>query len=959
MHRRRILSLPPGAPFLASFVQALLAGNVVEGFPGQDDPLALSKARIYVPTRRAARALAAELARQLDAPAVLLPEIVPLGAMDADEAALLDESPFDASAQEAVAETERRLVLAQLILEWGRTLRGAIHYVDGLRIATHPDESYLVTTSPAQAFRMAGDLGALIDEFVIEGIDSGKLKRLVPDEFDKYWAITLTFLQIAFEHWPQHLQQRGLADRAVRQAERVEAEIRLLRNAPARKAEIVLGSTGTNSATAKLIACIASLPQGAVVLPGLDKKLDESSWRMLAPVTKDEKRVQAAGHEQAALHRLLHIMEATREDVIELGEAPPDTAARIQLVRQALLPAEATDGWPRWRSEPQRDIAAALREVAYIDAPDERTEALAIAIALRSALETPGRTAALITPDRNLAHRVRGELMRWGIEVDDSGGEPLAETPAGALAQLVLACADQRAGSADIIALLNHTAVRLGMDEASFASLRTLCDIAVLRGCAWSIDDPAASLEAARQAANDVHAHKSKRNIGEDAWLSLDALFTRLRDALQPLRSLRGDQPVSVLMQAHRQALAALCTAADGTASALNGADARTLQELFDSFIAIPGQSLTLSLDAYTALFANLAHETIVRGPRRTHPRIKILGLLEARLMPADLAVLGGLDETVWPPAARTDEFLNRPMRTELGLTPPERRIGQTAHDFVMAMGAPQVILSRAAKRDGAPTVSSRFVQRMAALADVEQWKTCRARGDRWLRLAEAIDRPEKVEPVERPEPRPPLELRPVKLSVTQIETWRRDPYAIYARRILGLEPLEDPDPDDDYAQYGTRLHDTLSEFHKSCPLGPLPPDATATLTQIASEQFANTLQDPDFRAFKWPRLLGFFEAFVEWENGRRDGIARIEVERDGSLPLALNDGSTFTLSGRADRFEFDADGAVTIIDFKSGSKPPSQKDQVRIRPVAATHTGSGYDCAWRICWHSKRHNCA
>jgi ATP-dependent helicase/nuclease subunit B len=125
---------------------------------------------------------------------------------------------------------------------------------------------------------------------------------------------------------------------------------------------------------------------------------------------------------------------------------------------------------------------------------------------------------------------------------------------------------------------------------------------------------------------------------------------------------------------------------------------------------------MTFDVESYGLFFAAVAREIILREATRAHPRLQILGLLEARLIDVDVILLGGLDETVWPPQARTDAFLNRPMRAALGLSPPERKLGQTAHDFAQAMGKGKVILSRARKRDGAPVVASRLLQRMAAL---------------------------------------------------------------------------------------------------------------------------------------------------------------------------------------------------------------------------------------------------
>ena len=349
-------------------------------------------------------------------------------------------------------------------------------------------------------------------------------------------------------------------------------------------------------------------------------------------------------------------------------------------------------------------------------------------------------------------------------------------------------------------------------------------------------------------------------------------------------------------------------------------------QELLDE-LADSGAHLPVDLESYGLLFADIGAELAVRGPMRSHPRLKILGLLEARLMPSDLALLGGLDETVWPPQSNADAFLNRPMRAELGLSSPERRIGQTAHDFAQAMGAPEVVITRAQKRGGSPTVPSRFLQRLAALAGAIQWSECKARGERALALARLIDGDnEEGERGKRPKPMPKLALRPTALSVTRIETLRRDPYSIYAERILQLKPLEPIGAEMGARLSGVLLHDVLSSFVEDHPKGRLVPGAEAELIERARAAFAELMRNAAFRAFTWPRHEFAMQQFVHWENTRRDDIANIDTEQYGKLALTLDDGSIFTLSGVADRIEHRKDGSLIVVDYKSG-RVPSQKE--------------------------------
>lgn len=924
---RNVCTIASGAPFLRTLAQRLVAGDIVKGFPASDDPAALADATIYVPTRRAARALSDELSRASGRSAIVLPAIVPLGTMEGIENDLLFAGPsledsFRENVPEAIGDLDRRLTLMQLVLKWAESLKGAICFVDAQGRMQTSDEPLLVTSAPAQAFHLAGDLANLIDEMIVEDVDWSLLKGLAPEGLDEYWRITLNFLTIASEHWPLYLRAIDRVDRARRQAELVARRIAQLAERPA-GVEIVAGSTGTNAATARLIAAIAASPNGAIILPGLDLHMDEPTWRAIGALETDLD--PAHGHPQAALRRLLGIIGIDRQDVRELGEPSPELAARIAFAAEALAPAETTQSWPAFRRALGHEgIAKALGGMSLVEAADEREEALAIAVALRETLEHPGRTAALVTPDRNLARRVRAELARWDIEIDDSGGDPLSNTPHGILARLALSCVEPGCGASSILALLRHPLARLGLNAHQMGARASYAEIGVLRGLRPDLSDIALAIACARERAETTHAHPALKNLRNEDWDDVGDLLQRLQDAFTPLRALEGRALLGEWVQAHRQTMQAL-RAQPEDAPAYYADDADAFYVLMDDLIAANSGAILFSLDDYAAFFDAAAGEAAVRGPRANHPRIKSLGLLEARLMDADVIVLGGLDEAIWPPSARTDAFLNRPMRAQLGLSSPERRIGQTAHDFMQALGADRVIVTRALKRGGAPTTPSRFLLRLQALAG-EAWPQCQARGAHYLALSRMLDAPGKhAGPIGRPAPVPDLNLRPRSLSVTAIETLRRDPYAIYARSILRLSPLEALDLEEGAREAGTQMHDMLGRFQKAHPDGALPSNALTELLEIARQIYANDLRDPEFQAFQWPRIQAICEAYLAWDDGRRANLREIMTEEKGVMLITLGDGSEFRLSGVADRIEKLADGAFAVIDFKTGA-PPSAK---------------------------------
>jgi ATP-dependent helicase/nuclease subunit B len=921
MPANHVFTVASGAPFLKSFVAALLDGRIVESFSRALGPLDLAHATIYVPTRRAARALIDEFAEALDRPATLLPRILPLGGLESTQTDLLFEEPMlDAplGASPAASEVWRRMQLAVLVQKWALALRHAIISVntDG-SFATDDREPCLVGTSAADAWHLAGKLADLIDELIIEDVDWKKLDPLALPQFDPYWRITLDFLNIAIAQWPAILADHGLIDAARRQKLLVDAQIARIEAGHAGPV-VAIGSTGTNRATARLLAAIAAAPRGAVLLPGLDLWLDEASWQRIGDAHADE---PGFGHPQAALRRLLPILGVGRDAVIELG-AP--AAARGKFLSEALRPADTTEMWRPYR-ERTDEIGAALDGVTLIEAADEREEALALAVALRQVLETPEATGALVTPDRDLARRVGAELRRFGVEIDDSAGEPLSASLYGKLARLVVPAAASALAGKDIVALLAHPWTRLGLERAEVERLAPLLEIGVFRQFRRLPTAPAEAIAAARRAAAERFAHPAQKRIDNDDWAKLEDLLARLETALAPLVSLTGTHPLRTWIEAHRRVLDAV--APDARSEDVEAFDA-LLSELHRC--ALP--DLRFDAEAYALFLAQAMAQVMLRRPRRTHPRLKILGLLEARLMDADVMLLGGLDETIWPPQAQSDAFLNRPMRTALGLTPPERKIGQTAHDFVMAMGHASAVLSRALKRDGTPTVASRFVQRMAALGG-EEFETCRARGQAFLALARAIDRPaEAATASPRPMPRPPVELRPRRLSVTRIEMLRRDPYAIYAEYILKLAALPAAGEAEERRILGNVIHAVLAEFGARHPQGLLPADAAVALAAMMQAAFRDKLEDPDFAIFQWPRLERAMRFYLDFETSRRP-LAGLDVEIEGSIDIPLADGTHFTLSAKADRLERRADGTVSIVDYKTGTPPSSKEVRVGFAP--------------------------
>jgi ATP-dependent helicase/nuclease subunit B len=598
---------------------------------------------------------------------------------------------------------------------------------------------------------------------------------------------------------------------------------------------------------------------------------------------------------------------------------PATPPARAWLIAQALLPAESTDSWRRLETLPEE----ALDGIQRIDCATSRAEAGAVALLLREALETEDRTAALVTLDRALARRVAAELRRWGIEVDDSAGTPLAKTPPGSFLSLLAAAASERLAPLPLLALLKHPLAAGGRDPAAFRADARLLERTLLRG-----PRPAAGLAGLR-AAVDALAEGWERE-------ALTRFVARLELRLGGFATLLEGDALRApdLIAAHLAAAEALAaTAEEKGAERLWAGEAG---EQAANFIAELGRAAgrfpSLAGRAYGGFFDALLAGQVSRPRFGRHPRLFIWGPLEARLQHADLVILGGLNEGSWPPEPLSDPWMSRPMRQEFGLPQPERRIGLSAHDFAELAAAPSLLLSRALKSEGTPTVPARWLLRLdSLLRAVGRGPEAIPTGP-WLAWQAALDRPDgPAQPLPPPEPRPPVAWRPRRLRVTDIEHWMRDPYAIYARYVLGLRALDALDEDPGAAHRGRFIHDALDRFVATHP-DALPADAREQLLALGAEAFGAALERPGVRAFWWPRFERIAAWFVAHEAVRRLGLSATQSEIAGEMTFPAP-GGDFILAGRADRIDRLAQGGLAIIDYKTGQPPKAQDVQAGFAP--------------------------
>ncbi|WP_417672299.1 double-strand break repair protein AddB, partial [Roseibium sp.] len=479
-----IFTVPPSVPFLKTLAEKLVDGTLVPGFRPLDDPLLLSKVTLYLPTRRAARLLPDIFQELFGGRPVLLPVIKPVGDVDEDEQLLRAEMDAEALPP-AMPMLERHLAMTRLVMAWKGALRREV-------LSLRLDEPLGVPASAADAAWLAGDLLTLMDEIETEEAEWSDLESLVPEDHARYWQITLDFLKIVQQAWPAHLAEQGKIDPKERRSTLIRREAERLAVLPPKGPVIVAGTTGSVPATAALLKAVSQLEQGVIILPGLDTHMDDRSWQALggrdAKTTREAsvpwKALQSVpGHPQYGLKQLLEILGRDRREVRSLGNAMTSALSdREKIVSEALRPAETSDGWMDFLAgfdEQRRE--AALEGVGLITAANEAEEALSVAVALREALDR-GESAALVSPDRLLARRVANELARWNIEVDDSAGRPLDQTPPAILAILAARLALEGCDPIDLLSLLKHPLARLGLPVKDIRSSARALERGVLRG---------------------------------------------------------------------------------------------------------------------------------------------------------------------------------------------------------------------------------------------------------------------------------------------------------------------------------------------------------------------------------------------------------------------------------------------------------------------------------------------
>ena len=836
-----LYSIAPWRPFAHDLAAGLRARH--------PDPLELARLLLILPTRRAARAVTEAFVALSDGKALLLPRMAPAGDMDADEAlgSFAEELDAPADLLPEIAPLSRRLILA-CILTGDRTA--------------------------AEALTMADQLGRALDTLEIEGRRVDEIDGGVPPESADHWERNRRILQTLQGAWPAILKDRGVMDLSARRNRLLRLLAARWRRTPPPHPVVMAGFASAPPAVAELAGIVARAPHGMLILPGIDADLDDACWERIGAGLET--------HPQFGMARLLATARLSRREAVEWPHAAPVVSAhpaRATLASRAMLPAEL-GGERIVPAAPQ-----ALAGVRMVEAAGAAEEALLIAVAMRQVLEHPGRRAALVTPDRQLARRVQVQLRRFGIEVDDSAGQPLPETAPGSLLIQLAAAASERFAPVALLGLLQHPLARAGDGRLGWLNESRRLDRHALRGLR-----PAAGL----------------RGIGARLARAPDDLKRWWDDVaalLAPLEPLPGDaRALLAAVRGVAEAMAGQALWAGEAGRAL----ARLLEGLDVDADTLAGLRLRPA-DAAAFLHGLLAGES-VRPRWGRHPQLHIWGPLEARLQHADLMILGGLNEGSWPGIAAPDPFLPPAIRRALDLPGLARRTGMQAHDFASALAAPEVLLTRAARQGGAPQVASRFWQRLAAAAGgLPDCDGLIPSGAALLESARGLMRPRADIRIPQPQPSPPADTRPRRLSVTDVAMLKADPFSFYAKRMLRLQPLDPRDAEPTGGERGQAVHDILERHFGGDP---------KPLATIIDEELAKLGDRPEIAALWRPRVLRMVDFAVAQARADAEWTP-ISNEAKGQINV-----SGIELHGRADRVDRHADGELRIVDYKTGQLP-------------------------------------
>ncbi len=899
-------------PAHAAFLDSVAAGFIAAA---SQNPQGLADRFLLVPDSETAIALKRAFVAALGDDITMLPHIEAVDSLDPATVALQVAGDAKLSKKllalkPAVTSQERQMVLAREIMK-----------MPGL--------------APAMptAMKLAAELGRFIDMTQRHDADLGQLDDLAPPEHGQQWDKTRDVLRIVSDIWPAYLQANDRMDQSRRRRVMLDALAQHWQVQPPARPVTAIGFRGDDPATLALMGTISRMPAGGIILQGFDPGIDDDSWEKLDishPAHDTRRLLRAAGCDKAAVKAWPVLVPRTQQ----ARAVNPEQAAlaRQKLLREVMRPAETAEGWGRLSIDAQ-----AYSGMDLITAGSPQEEASVIALKMRETLEVPGRTAALVTPDRALARRVAARLRHWQINVEDEAGAALSQTSLGLYLYATAHMAAEEWAPVPFLQALKHPLAALGRDPAAFKTLLAeLEDVALhgprpapgARGLRQSLR-AAFNDAASRRKTPDVEAPKRER-----ALRRVISDIVRAGDAYFKLMARKRPQPFAELLDAHLHYCEALANSAEagGAARMWQGregvAAARFFSELRRHAHLVP----PMTGRDYTVILDGMMRDVRVRGGAvKSHPHLRILTPEQGLDVRADTVIVGGLTADVWPPSTGNNPWLTPEMMEKLGLPSKRNTTADSGHAFVQAVSSPNVLLTRAVRSGDAPTVASPFLTRLLTVTRAAGLESALVGKSQLLDIHTALHTPAEVNPIEPPAPTPPAASRPKQLPVTAVEALMRDPYSVYARYVLKIRPKAPIDAAPGVSDRGIATHAALDVFLRRYP-DVLPDNAQEELLKIGRETFAAHLDNPTVQSFWWPRFERIAEWFVEFERDRRETARTLGTEVRGKLEIDLGD-SIFTLTAIADRLDLTENDQIEIIDYKTGAIPTQKAVGLGLSP--------------------------
>ncbi|MBP3546716.1 MAG: PD-(D/E)XK nuclease family protein [Alphaproteobacteria bacterium] len=822
--------------------------------------LGLTDVTVFLPNRRAVRELRNAFVRLHGMNATLLPQILPLGSVDEDGFFF---SGNEIKLPPVISSVERLMIFIRLI-------------------CARPDNFKVESLTTAQACYLANELSTLIDMVNNERLKFEKLNDIVPEEYASHWQNTLQFLKIITEFYPKILEERNLSDIGDYNNKLLSEQNKNLQKNPSEKEIIVAGTTATFPAMKELVKTISELKNGSVYLSGIDKFLDDSAWDMIEET-----------HPQFELKQLLEFLQISRHDIPDA--VSHNNSEREKLFSEVMRPAESSDSWLSLNKD--SFSAKALDGLKLIECRDSKEEALIIAAIMRHNLETPEKTTALVTQDRNLARCVSNELLRWGIKADDSAGIPLSQTPQGIFLRLIAKVCEEDFSPLSLLSLYKHPFTCAG--KTNYEIRRQI-----------------------REYEKSVLRNRNCKKIKDNDFITHQkSLFNELHDLMnQPKASFKE------LLNKHLQLAEFLATSKDK-----NGADVLWCEEEGEVAASLMGNLLEhadtlgeIKQGQYADLFGALLNGTIVRSKYGAHPRLRILGPIEARLCSFDCVIVSGLSEGIMPANSSSGAWLSRPMKEKFGYPLPEKSIGVLAHDFCEMCAAKEVYLTRSDRVQNTPMVKSRWWMRLETVLKAIDFDINILYQSPYTYWCRQLDRTQNITPIEAPHPAPPLESRPRELWASDMERLICNPYSVYASKILKLKKINDFDQTPDAVDMGNIVHNVLEQFYKQYPEH-LPQNAKKIMEELAENLLNENEIEDSIKLFWKIRIERMIDWILQKEENLRIDIKHTHCEVKGRTSFQSS-GGEFIVGAKADRIDETTNGTVRVIDYKTGYAPQNTK---------------------------------